>query len=163
MTEIITYRLTATGIWNYEFYDTGRNLVGSVSGVVSTSAPALIAGRTIQWYSRFDIDNMIVPGTSRRVMDNQTGLEVYRLVFWQPGKYEVRTKEESLQAEVRNGMYLFGRPFMPVTAMTERISEAEWIPPKKITVEPCFRTTFYEDVNEAYMMMALSFPALRIY
>ena len=163
MTEIITYRLTATGIWDYEFYDTGRNLVGSVSGAVSPSAPVLITGGTIRWYSRFDIDNMIVPGTSRRVMDNQTGQEVYRLVFWQPGKYEIRTRDESLQAETRNSMYLFGKPFMPVTAMTERISEAEWLPPKKITAEPCFKTTFFENVNEAYLMMALSFPALRIY
>lgn len=163
MTEIITYRLTATGCWGYEFYDTGRNLVGSVSGVVSTSSPVLITGSSVQWYSRFDIENMIVPGTSRRVMDNQTGQEVYRLVFWQPGKYEIRTRELSLQAEMRNNMYLFGKPFMPVTAMTERISEAEWLPPKKTAAEPYFKTTFFEDVSEAYRMMALSFPALRIY
>ena len=163
MTEIITYRLSEAGRWGYEFYDAGRNWIGSVNAVIATSSPVLIEGGDIRWYSGFGIDTMIVPGTSRRVEDNQTGREVYRIVFWQPGKYEVRTKEASGCAEIRNGVYLFGRPLMPVTAMTERIGEAEWIPPKNADVAPYFKTTFFEDVNEAYRMMVLSFPALRFY
>jgi DNA-binding MarR family transcriptional regulator len=70
---------------------------------------------------------------------------------------------KGISEEMRNNMYLFGKPFMPVTAMTERISESEWLPPKKTAAEPYFKTTFFEDVSEAYRMMALSFPALRIY
>ena len=163
MTEIITYRLSETGRWGYEFYDAGRNRIGSVNGVIATSSPVLIDGGDFCWYSQFGIDSMIVPGTSRQVKDNQTGLEVYRIIFWQPGKYEVRTAETSHYTEIRNGIYLFGRPLMPVTAMTERITEAEWIPPKHAEVEPYFRTTFFENVNEAYTMMVLSFPALRFY
>ena len=163
MTEIITYRLSETGRWGYEFYDAGRNRIGSVNAVIATSSPVLIQGGEICWYSQFGIDSMIVPGTSRQVKDNQSGLEVYRIVFWQPGKYEVRTKETSEHAEIRNGIYLFGKPLMPVTAMTERITEAEWTPPKNMNVEPYFRTMFYEEVNEAYRMMVLSFPALRFY
>ena len=31
MTEIITYRLSETGRWGYEFYDAGRNRIGSVN------------------------------------------------------------------------------------------------------------------------------------
>lgn len=163
MTEIITYRLSETGRWGYEFYDAGQNRIGSVNGVIAASSPVLIEGRDLCWYSQFGLDNMIVPGTSRQVKDNQTGMEVYRIIFWQPGKYEVRTAETSHYTEIRNGIYLFGKPLMPVTAMTERIAEAEWIPPKNAEVEPYFRTTFYEDVNEAYRMMVLSFPALRFY
>ena len=163
MTEIITYRLSDTGWWGYEFYDAGRNRIGSVSAAVSPSSPVLIDGGDIVWYSQFGIDSMIVPGTSRQVKDNQTGMEVYRIVFWQPGKYEVRTAKTSVYAEIRNGVYLFGRPLMPVTAMTERIAEAEWIPPRNAEVVPYFKTTFFEEVNGAYMMMALSFPALRFY
>lgn len=163
MTRIITYRLSETGRWGYEFYDAGRNRIGSVNAVVATSSPVLIEGMDLCWYSQFGIDSMIVPGTSRQVKDNQTGTEVYRIVFWQPGKYEVRTREASDYAEIRAGIYLFGKPLMPVTAMTERITEADWIPPKNAGVEPCFKTTFFEDVNPAYMMMVLSFPALRFY
>ena len=163
MTEIITYRLSETGRWGYEFYDAGRNRIGSVNAVIATSSPVLIQGPEICRYSQFSIDNMIVPGTSRKIMDNQTGREVYRIVFWQPGKYEVRTAKTSVYAEIRNGVYLFGRPLMPVTAMTERIAEAEWIPPRNAEVVPYFKTTFFEEVNGAYMMMALSFPALRFY
>ena len=163
MRELITYRLSETGRWGYEFYDEGRNRIGAVNAVVATSSPVLIEGKTVRWYSQFGIDSMIVPGTSRQVKDNNTGLEVYRLVFWQPGKYEVRTSEASLQAEVRNGIYLFGKPLMPVVAMSERISEAEWIPPTNRNVEPFFRTTVFEEVSEAFLMMALSFPALRFY
>ena len=163
MTEIITYRLSETGRWGYEFYDAGRNRIGSVSSVISTSSPVLIEGREICWYSQFGLDSMIVPGTSRQVKENQSGQEIYRIVFWQPGKYEVRTADASVYAEIRNGIYLFGKPLMPVTAMTERVAEAEWIPPKRVNVEPYFRTVFYEDVSEGYRMMVLSFPALRFY
>ena len=163
MTKIITYRLSEAGRWGYEFYDEGRNRIGSVNSAVATSSPVLIEGPETCWYSQFSLANMIVPGTSRQVKDNQTGREVYRLIFWQPGKYEVRTEEVSEYAEIREGIYLFGKPLMPVTAMTERIREAEWIPPKNQDVEPYFTTTFFEDVSEAYLMMALSFPALRFY
>ena len=163
MTEIITYRLSGTGRWGYEFYDAGRNRIGSVNAVIATSSPVLIQGGEICWYSQFGIDSMIVPGTSRQVKDNQSGLEVYRIVFWQPGKYEVRTAEASVHAEIRDGIYLFGKPLMPVTAMTERITEADWTPSKNMNVVPCFKTTFFEEVNEGYLMMALSFPALRFY
>lgn len=163
MTEIITYRLSETGRWGYEFYDAGRNRIGSVKGVIAASSPVLIEGGDLIWYSQFGLDSMIVPGTSRQVKDNQTGLEVYRIVFWQPGKYEIRTPRMSEYMEVRNGSYMFGKPLMPVTAMTERITEADWIPPANASVEPYFRTTFFEDVNETYRMMVLSFPALRFY
>ena len=163
MTEIITYRLSETGRWGYEFYDAGRNRFGSVKGVIAASSPVLIEGGDLVWYSQFGLDSMIVPGTSRQVKDNGTGLEVYRIVFWQPGKYEIRSPRASEYMEIRNGIYLFGKPLMPVTAMTERITEAEWVPPKNSNVEPYFKTTFFENVNEAYMMMVLSFPALRFY
>ena len=73
MTEIITYRLSETGRWGYEFYDGGRNRIGSVNAVIATSSPVLIEGPELCWYSQFGIDNMIVPGTSRQIKDNRTG------------------------------------------------------------------------------------------
>ena len=163
MKEFVTYRLTGRGVWGYEFFDEERNQIGFVRNGLSSSEPVLIEGPGISWYSLFGMDHTIVPGTGRRVKDNQNGQEAYRIIFWQPGKYEVRTAETSHYTEIRNGIYLFGKPLMPVTAMTERITEAEWIPPKNAEVEPYFRTTFYEDVSEAYIMMVLSFPALRFY
>ena len=79
MTEIITYRLSATGIWQYEFCRDGET-VGSVASVVSLREPARIEGRDISWYSRFDMDTDVVPGVSRKVKDNYTGEAVYRIV-----------------------------------------------------------------------------------
>ena len=165
MTEITTYRLSATGAWGYEFYDAGRNRIGSVSTTVMPSSPALIKGEGIDWYSTFSMDQTIVPGTGRWVKNNQNGLEVYRIIFWKQGMYQVRTADDrSVQVEIREGDYLFGKPEMPVTAMSKRIQETDWRPGyKDMDIVPCFRTTFYEDVSEAYRMMVLSFPALRFY
>lgn len=163
MKKVITYRLSATGVWGYEFYYPDRMLIGSVSSVVAPSAAVRIEGGQLNWYSRFDIDNRIVPGTGRKVKDNRTGEEVYRIVYWQPGLYQVRdTDDRSVQVEIRKGAYLFGKPLMPVTAMTERISEAEWIPMKNMEVIPYFLTTIYEEISLEYLMMVLSFPALRM-
>ena len=164
MTEIITYHLTATGVWGYEFYSTDRKLIGSVYSVVAPSAPVRIESRELKWYSRFDIDTKIVPGTGRRVKENQTGEEIYRIIYWQPGLYQVRSAGgQSVQVEVQDGRYLFGQPEKPVTAMTFRIEEADWMPSYALDVRPWFRTILYEDVNDAYLMMVLSFPALRFY
>jgi len=95
----------------------------------------------------------------------KNGLEVYRIIFWKQGMYQVRTVDDrSVQVEIREGDYLFGKPEMPVTAMSKRIQETDWRPGyKDMDIVPCFRTTFYEDVSEAYRMMVLSFPALRFY
>ena len=164
MTEIITYRLSATGIWEYEFYDSYRNPVGVTVSATAPSAPVRIEGGDLKWYSRFDIDTTIVPGTGRRVKDDRSGEEIYRLIYWRPGLYEVRAGQESIQVEIREGTYLFGKPLMPVTAMTERISEAAWRPQRKnANVEPCFCTTVFEKVSAPYLLMVLSFPALRMY
>ena len=163
MREIITYRLSATGVWGYEFYHPDRTLIGSVSSVVAPSAAVRIEGGSIQWYSRFDIDTRIVPGTGRKVKDNRTGDEVYRIIYWQQGLYQVRSADDrSVQVEIRKDAYLFGKPMMPVTAMTERITEADWVPANHMEVRPYFRTTVYEEISEEYLMMVLSFPALRM-
>ena len=163
MREIITYRLSATGVWGYEFYHPDRTLIGSVSSVVAPSAAVRIEGGPIQWYSRFDIDTRIVPGTGRKVKDNRTGDEVYRIIYWQQGLYQVRSADDrSVQVEIRKDAYLFGKPMMPVTAMTERITEADWVPANHMEVRPYFRTTVYEEISEEYLMMVLSFPALRM-
>ena len=97
--------------------------------------------------------------------ENGTGQEVYRIVYWQPGLYQVRPAVgNSAQVEIRDGAYLFGPPEMPATALTQRITEAEWLPPVGTNVEPYFHTTVYEDdVSPAFLVMVLSFPALRFY
>ena len=163
MKEIITYRLSGVGVWHYEFCLNGETF-GSVVSRVSRSEPARIEGSGISWYSHFDMDRDIVPGVSRQVKDSRTGQEVYRIIYWQPGFYQVRSAEGgSVQVEIRDGAYLFGPPEMPATALTRRISEAEWIPPAGPGIEPYFHTVFYEEVSPAYRMMVLSFPALRFY
>ena len=159
MTEFITYRLSATGIWRYEFCLNGEKY-GSASSILSPSEPVRIEGPDFQWYSRFDIDTDIIPGTSRRVMDNRNGEEVYRIVWWKPDLYEVRTKDRFVLVEIRNGSYLFGTPGAPVTVLTERTNRE----PRLISgrdAEARFRTVFFDPVSPAYRIMALSFPALR--
>jgi len=131
---------------------------------VRSSEPVRIEGQGISWYSVFGLENTIVPGTCRRVKESRSALEVYRIIFWQEGTYEVRTSaEESVQVEIREGTYLFGPPGQPAVAVTQKISEAEWIPQSKYEVTPYFRTIVYEDVNPAFLMMVLSFPALMFY
>lgn len=159
MSEMITYRLSAPGIWLYEFC-LGQEQFGRASFLTSPSEPARMAGPDLDWYSPFDIDAEIAPVTSRRILDSATGEEVYRIVFWQPGLYEVRAKEKSIQVTIRDGCYLFGAPGMPVTARTEK-ARGEPILIRGQKAEPCFRTEFLVSASPRYMMMVLSFPALR--
>ena len=164
MKEITTYRLIGSGVWGYEFYDADRNQIGFVRNGLSNSEPVRIAGEGIDWYSRFGLDTTIVPGTGRKVKDNRNGCELFRIIYWQPGLYQIRTVAgDSVQVEIRDGAYLFGPPGVPVTAMTHRISEAEWIPPAGTEILPYFRTIVYEAVSPDYLMIILSFPALRFY
>ena len=161
MKKFITYCLAGVGVWHYEFCLNGKSF-GNVVSRVSRSEPARIEGRDISWYSRFDMDTDVVPGVSRKVKDNYTGEEVYRIVWWKPDLYEVRTWQKSIQVEIRNGNYLFGVPMMPVTAMTERVSgESRLV--RGLEAEKWFRTVFYDPLPDHLMMMILSFPALRFY
>ncbi len=164
MTEIITYRLSATGVWGYEFYRE-RLMIGSVSAVVSPSAPVQIESANCRWYSRFDMDTTVVPGIGRRIMDNRNGQELFRLVYWNRGLYQAKNQSrQSINIEIRNGSYLFGEEGMPVIAMTERMNSPElWVPRYDVDEEAYFKTVFFEEVSEAFALMVLSFPALRFY
>lgn len=157
MDPIIAYRVTVTGIWNYHFY-TGRKMIGKVSCALSLLSTVRVEMDPVSWYSTFHADTMVFPGVSRKVTDDRTDREVFRIVFCEPGYYRLMSREKSLLVECRENAYLFGNPGQPVIAMTERISEWPWVPEG----EPFFRTTVYED-NIARELLAamLSFPALR--
>lgn len=167
MLEIISYRLSATGVWGYTYYQ-GREHIGETACEIGRSATVRITGEDIAWYSPFRIVTDIVPGVSRRVRDNQTEEELYRVIFWRPGLYELTARTDagenwSMTAEEVNGRYMFVRPGGPVAAVTERLQEAEWIPPTGTRIEPAFRTRFYEQQDSpGFLMMVLSFPALKM-
>ena len=166
MTEIISYRLSATGVWGYSYYH-GREYVGQTTCQIGRSSTVRIIGQNIVWYSPFRIDTDIVPGVSRRIKDNMTEQELYRIIFWRPGLYEFYARtaagDRSMTVEERNGMYLFGQAGMPVAAITEKIRENAWIPPSGMRTEAAFRTVFYElENNHAFLLAVLSFPALKM-
>ena len=107
------------------------------------------------------MDNTIVPGISRKVRDNATGEEVFRIVYCQPGFYRMIHGESNILVERLERAYLFGVQGMPVTAMTERIEEWPWNPPN---AEPYFVTKFFEEnVSRELLFAVLAFPALRFY
>ena len=159
MEPIIAYRLTDTGIWSYHFYS-GRDPVGKVSSVLSLMSTVRIEAGPVSWYSTFHMDTMVFPGVSRKVMDDRTGLEVFRAIYCEPGFFRMMGPEMNLLAEHRENAYLFGSPGQPVLAMTERIGEWPWVP----AGEPYFRTTVYEEnVTEEALAAMLAFPALRFF
>ena len=52
---------------------------------------------------------------------------------------------------------------MPVSAITERIIETDWIPLAGMQIEPVFRTRFFEQEDSpGFLMMVLSFPAMKM-
>ena len=99
--------------------------------------------------------------------DNLTGEELYRIVFWRPGLYEIAAKTDtggwSMTVEERKDAYFFGRTGMPVSAITERVMESDWTPPTGMQIEPAFRTRFFEQEDSpGFLMMVLSFPAMKM-
>lgn len=161
MKQIVAFRLTATGVWGYRFYD-GKMLIGTISSLVGLTSTVRVEAAGFEWYSTFHMDNTIIPGISRRVKDNRNGEDVYRIIYCQPEFYRLMKNSEGLLVERRNGAYLFGNQGMPVLAMTERIESWPWTP--GADYEPYLLTTVYEDnVTEELLMAILSFPALRFY
>ena len=166
MLEMVSYRLSADGVWGYSYYQ-GRERFGETACELGRSATVRMTGEDIAWYSPFRIATDIVPGVSRRVMDNVTEEELYRVIFWRPGLYEFTARTDtggwSMTAEEIGGKYMFVRPGMPVAAVMERLQEAEWVPPGNTRTEPAFRTVFYEQEDSpGFLMMVLSFPALKM-
>ena len=166
MTDVISCRLSVNGAWGYAYYQ-DEKLIGKTTGQISTSSTVRVEGEDTEWYSSFNIDTEIIPGVSRRVKDNRTGEELYRIIFWRPGLYEISARTDtggwSMTVEERNGMYLFGRAGMPVSAITERINETDWTPPDGKEFEPVFITRFFEQEDSpGFLMMVLSFPAMKM-
>lgn len=156
MDPIITYRQTGTGIWRYHFYS-GKESIGKVSCALSLLSTVRVEMDQVSWYSTFHADTQVFPGVSRKVMDDRTDREVFRIVFCEPGYYRLMSPSGSLLVECRENAFLFGNPGRPALAMTERISECSWVP----VGEPFFRTAVYDDVTEEVLAAILAFPALR--
>ena len=177
MNPIISYRLTEAGAWVYRFYQegmqTGPVLLGAVSCRGIPNMIVRVEAPGVDWYSSFNMDTVVVPGTSRRVKENDADL--YRIVYCEPGFYrmipasDLRTATEErmsgenrvggILVERRDNAYLFGKQGMPAVALTERIDEWPWTPPACV---PYFRTTVYEQGLGTELLMAiLSFPAMR--
>ena len=167
MLEIISYRLSATGVWGYAYYR-GKERIGETVCQIGQSGTVRIMGEDdIVWYSPFRLATDIVPGISRRIRDNRTEEELFRIIFWRPGLYELSARTEagdwSMTVEERDDKYYFIQNGMPVSAVTERLYEADWIPPTGEQIGPAFRTTFYErEDSPGFLMMVLSFPALKM-
>lgn len=164
MDPIVSFRLASTGAWGYRFFE-GRQYLGAVSCALMPNATVRIEAPGISWYSPFNMDNTIVPGISRRVKENSSGEEVFRIVYCQPGYYRMIPSQTQsvggILVERREGAYLFGNQGMPVMAMTERIEEWPWRPPDAV---PYFITRFFEEqVSREFLSAVLSFPALRFY
>lgn len=166
MLEIISYRLSATGIWGYSYYQ-GKQRIGETTCQIGQSGTVRIVGEDIEWYSPFRLATDIVPGISRRIMDNRTEEELYRIIFWRPGLYEITARTDegdwSMTVEELNGKYMFAQNGMPAAAVMERLFETEWIPPTGARPEPAFRTTFFsQEDSPGFLMTVLSFPALKM-
>ena len=166
MSDIISYRFSASGVFGYSYYQ-GRLFVGETRCRIGRDTTVIITGEDIAWYSPFSLAIDIVPGVSRRINDNRTSEELYRVIFWRPGLYEFAARTESgiwsMTVEERNNMFLFGQQGMPVAAISERIEDTEWLPPTGMQIEPAFRTAFFEQQNNpGFRMMVLSFPALKM-
>jgi len=166
MTSIISYRLSSTGMWGYMYYN-DRQFIGETTCQIGRDSIVRISAENIVWYSFFTINTDIVPGISRRIINNMTDEELYRIIFWRPGLYEFSARTDQgewrMTVEEKNGLYLFGQNGMPVAAITERISEAAWFPSTVMQIEPAFRTTFFEQQDSpGFMMLVLSFPALKM-
>ena len=100
-------------------------------------------------------------------MDNRTEEELYRIIFWRPGLYEITARTDdgdwSMTVEELNGKYMFAQNGMPAAAVMERLFETEWIPPIGARPEPAFRTTFFsQEDSPGFLMTVLSFPALKM-
>ena len=157
MDPVITYRQADTGIWSYHFY-AGRQMIGKALCKLSLSSLVRVEAGNEAWYSPFHMDTQVFPGVSRKVMDDRTGTEVFRIIFCEPGFYRILGRDSGLLVECRGEAYLFGNPGQPVLAMTERIREWPWVP----SGEPFFRTTVYEEnLPEGYLTAMLAFPAVR--
>ena len=156
MDPIITYRLTDTGLWSYHFY-LGRQMIGKATSVLALSSTVRIESVAGPWYSMFHVDTAIAPGVSRKVKSDRTDLEVFRIVYCEPGFYRILGGEVNLLVEYRDNAYLFGNPGQPVLAVTERIREWSWVPQG----EPFFLTTVYEECKADLLTAMLAFPVLR--
>ena len=82
MLEVISDRLSATGVWGYSYYH-DREYIGETACQIGRNSTVRVIGEDIIWYSSFTIDTDIVPGVSRRIKENLTDQELYRIIFWQ--------------------------------------------------------------------------------
>ena len=129
--------------------------------MMGSSAPVRINSVHYHWHSLFQMDTTIVPGIGRRVND-ESGKEVYRLIYWKPGFYQARSVNGAT-VNIEGGNFIGNRHAVYLSSGDRISSQYKWLPERGFDDEPYFKTTFFEEVTEPYALMVLSFPALRVY
>ena len=59
MTDIISYRLSATGMWGYSYY-LGSEKIGETTCQISTSSTVRVTGEDIAWYQVLEGEFLLV-------------------------------------------------------------------------------------------------------
>ena len=78
--KIMGYRISATGVLWYEFYE-NHKLICTANSIIVPSPPVRISGYGYEWNSEFDQESTIIPGLTRYVLDHKTKEEVFRIIF----------------------------------------------------------------------------------
>ena len=158
MEHIIGYQYSETGATGYYLYKNKKLLCKITTGLFF---PVWIMGMGREWESKYDLNNTILPGVSRKIKDTASGETIAKITYVSAGRYRIG---DLIDVDCREGKETFTTGGK-VIATIGRFSGEEkdvWIPEEEWKeFEPFFNLEISEEVDESLLLLIASFPMLK--
>lgn len=161
MIEIMGYEYSATGIYGYEFYE-NETKICTISSLVIPSLPVTMQGMHCQWESIFPMEQAIVSGTTRPIVDTKTQTEVGKIIYKTKERFEICLKEMNISVYIQNDAYLFSIDGKEIASIEKSVETCKRIPEglRFYDIQSHCYVRFLQELSVEGMMAVLAFPML---
>lgn len=156
MDRIIGYQYSQTGVTGYYFYKNREPVCKISTGLFF---PVWITGMGREWESKYDINNTVLPGVSRKIKDAASGETIAKITYVSRGVYRIG---DLIEVHCENEKEIFTMNGKVIAVVSAFSGGEVWIPEEEWKeFEPYFELQAEEDMDEALLLLIASFPVLK--
>ena len=154
------YKYSATGIFGYEYYDSG-NQICTIGNLVIPNTPTFMFGWKLSWQTGFDRDITIVPGQRLPIINQESKEKEAEIITESFKTYRLSCKAEMVTVVEETGRLVFMNDGIQIAVCRRAgLNEAPSIELYGEVVEARYAVELDSNISKELKLLILAFPSL---